>query len=181
MRYTIFAGVNGAGKSSLYCTLSEKEKELLGVRINVDDIAISMGDWRDDGIQLKAARIAVQRIRECLDSHINFNQETTLSSKNIFNTIKKAADKGFEIYMYYVFVESVDIAKRRINEFVNSFEIFKEAIPLCKRVILYNNTQFLTCTAIIEQGKIKTTGDKIPIIVQDLLKNYEDNLCLIKK
>ncbi|MGL4934213.1 MAG: hypothetical protein ACRC51_01940 [Cetobacterium sp.] len=42
--YTIFAGVNGAGKSSLYNNLIlTTEKDYLGKRINTDEIVKEIG------------------------------------------------------------------------------------------------------------------------------------------
>ena len=39
----LFAGINGAGKTSLYDTI--KSRTDLGVRVSLDEIAKSMGDW----------------------------------------------------------------------------------------------------------------------------------------
>lgn len=63
--YTIFAGVNGAGKSSLYNNLIlTTEKDFLGKRINTDEIVKEIGDWKRDTDQMKAGRIALAKIKE---------------------------------------------------------------------------------------------------------------------
>ena len=50
---TIFAGVNGAGKTTLYFLAQEKGINL-GYRVNVDEIAQSIGDHRDRQTQVRA-------------------------------------------------------------------------------------------------------------------------------
>lgn len=63
--YTIFAGVNGAGKSSLYNNLIlTTEKDFLGKRINTDEIVKEIGDWKRETDQMKAGRIALAKIKE---------------------------------------------------------------------------------------------------------------------
>ena len=52
---TIFAGVNGAGKTTLYF-LAQEKGIILGYRINVDEIAQSIGDYRDRQTQVRATR-----------------------------------------------------------------------------------------------------------------------------
>ncbi|MDD4772648.1 MAG: ATPase, partial [Eubacteriales bacterium] len=56
--FTIFAGVNGSGKTSLYAVL--KNVTPLGDRVNIDEIAINMGSWRDALTQVKAGREAIK-------------------------------------------------------------------------------------------------------------------------
>ena len=97
MRYTIIGGINGAGKSTVYSVLSEKEKADLGHRVNVDDIVADMGDWRDVRTQITAGKIAVSRIKEHLHSCQSFHQETTLSGRSIIRTATEAKNKGFYV------------------------------------------------------------------------------------
>lgn len=61
--YTIIAGVNGVGKSSLTGVLS-RDKSDLGMIIDATNTD------EDE---------AVRRIENCLNSGVNFTQETTLS------------------------------------------------------------------------------------------------------
>ena len=56
MKYTNFAGVNGAGKSSLYSIF--KSELDLGARINTDEIVGK--NWRDEKLQIHAARKAIE-------------------------------------------------------------------------------------------------------------------------
>lgn len=80
--YTLFAGVNGAGKTSIYKTVyydQNKDEK----RINTDEIVVRVGSWRDNNLQRKCAREAIKLIKEYIFKGISFNQETTLSGKTI--------------------------------------------------------------------------------------------------
>ena len=71
--YTIIAGVNGTGKSSLTGVLW-KQRSDLGQIIDADKLASDNG-----GNNILAGRLAIQQIRDCLAKGLCFTQETTLS------------------------------------------------------------------------------------------------------
>lgn len=50
-KYILIAGVNGAGKSTLYETLDDLKKI---PRVNTDEIAKKIGDWKDTSVLMKA-------------------------------------------------------------------------------------------------------------------------------
>lgn len=51
-KFTIFAGVNGEGKSTLYYAETNRD---LGIRLNSDEILHSLGlDWKDFSAQILA-------------------------------------------------------------------------------------------------------------------------------
>ena len=176
-RYTIFAGVNGAGKSTLYH--AEYEPLNNEKRINTDEMVKALGPWQDDNLQLLCAREAVKLIREYFTSGISFNQETTLSGNSIVNNIKKAKQLGYEIHLYYVGVDSVDIALGRIahrvakgghgipeqdvrRRYKNSFENVKKVLPLCDVVAIYDNTEAMEIVAKFTGGNLVYKSKKIP-------------------
>ena len=70
--YTIIGGVNGTGKSSLTGVLKTQKTDL-GRIIDVDKITAQNG-----GSAIQGGKIALERIRECLDKGLSFTQETTL-------------------------------------------------------------------------------------------------------
>lgn len=72
--FTIIAGVNGVGKSSL-TGLLKGERSDLGIIVDVDAISAKCGG------NIKGGKKAIQIINDCLDKKINFTQETTLSGK----------------------------------------------------------------------------------------------------
>lgn len=167
----IFAGVNGAGKSTLYWNEVEKG-ERLGQRINIDEIVSSFGDWRNSKDQARAARIALKLQKSFIDNNESFNQETTLCGKGIVRLFERLKEQGFRIYLYYVGVNSVDIAKERVKmrvakgghnidealiekRYTASFENLKQILPLCDKVFLYDNSKELRKIGQIVDGKLE--------------------------
>lgn len=72
--YSIYAGVNGAGKSTIYDTYKGSNEN----RINPDEILVSNGgDWRNIKDQARAGMEAVRRLDYYINNGLPFNQETT--------------------------------------------------------------------------------------------------------
>lgn len=59
-KYTIFAGCNGTGKTTLYQT-NPSFKEI--PRINMDEIVREFGSWKNQEDSIKAGKIAVYKIK----------------------------------------------------------------------------------------------------------------------
>ena len=193
--YTIFAGVNGAGKTSIYKSIYYKEN-VAEKRINTDEMVARLGSWQDNNIQMKCARQAVKLIRTYIFEGISFNQETTLSGKSIISNIRLAKEKGFYITMNYIGVESVEIAKERVairvrngghgipdeaieRRYSDSLENLNKVINICDKINIYDNWEMLKLVMVITDGKVIWKADKTPNwlrINQDwyfyLAKNY---------
>ena len=176
--YTIFAGVNGAGKTSIYKSIyyNENKDEK---RINTDEMVARVGSWTDNNLQIKCAREAVKLIKKYIFEEISFNQETTLSGKSIISNIKLAKEKGFYVTMNYIGVESVDIAKERVairvskgghgisdeaieRRYVDSLVNLNKVISMCDKVNIYDNTEMFKLVMIINNGEIIWKDRKIP-------------------
>ena len=151
-QYILFAGVNGAGKTTLYNT-SEKFKAL--PRINVDEIVKEYGSWENMKDVAQAGKKAVSLIRGYLSEGVSFNQETTLCGRTILRNIREARELGYRVEIYFVGLDSVDLAKKRVQERVRngghgipeedierryheSIEHLKMLIPICDHVELYD-------------------------------------------
>lgn len=194
-RYTIFAGVNGAGKTSLY-NMAFADQAVVGERVNLDELVRQIGDWRDEKLQLKAAKQTVRLVRQYLNEGLSFHQETTLAGKSIFRTIRDAKAAGFEVVLYYVGVNSVEIAKDRVRSrvqkgghgvadaliekrFIASLEHLKLAIPLCDIIRIYDNSEeSFRYVLSIEDGIFKERDADLPkwltVAFKDDLSHAED-------
>ena len=187
--YTIFAGVNGAGKTTLYKT---NQNATVGQkRVNSDEILReNKGDWRNNGDQVKAMKEAVKRVKQYLDKGISFNQETTLAGNSIINNIKKAKENGFKVKMFYVGLQSADLAVQRVNDRVRkgghgieekdirrryeaSLKNLKTAINVCDEVNVYDNTVEFRHIASFKDGKKVNGKEKCEWLEQALSKNEE--------
>lgn len=148
--YTIIAGVNGAGKSSLTGVLRQQSHEL-GVIIDVDRLAAANG-----GNNILAARLAVARIRDCLLRGICFAQETTLSGSLTAHTARSAKEKGYVVRLYYVGLDSAEESISRIQNrvrkgghnipeedvrrrFENREKSLAAILPYCDEAVFYDN------------------------------------------
>jgi predicted ABC-type ATPase len=155
--YTIFAGANGVGKTSIYKSIYYNENKY-EKRINTDEMVARIGSWKDNNLQMESAREAVKLIKIYISEKISFNQETTLSGKSIIKNIKLAKESGFYIVMNYIGVENPEIAKGRVKIRVNkgghgisddtierryysSLKNLKAVIEVCDEITIYDNTE----------------------------------------
>lgn len=157
--FNIFAGVDGAGKTTLYFKQLETEKnKYFGLRVNIDEIVQAIGDWKNPKDQIRASKIALKIRNEYLENGYSFNQETTLCGKSIISFIRKAKDKGYKINLYYVGLESEQIAKDRVKirvskgghgiapelierRYKESLENLKAILPIVNNLYLFDNTK----------------------------------------
>ena len=154
--FYIFAGINGAGKTTLYYKELENGTDL-GRRINIDEIVQAIGDWKNANDQTRAVKIALKHRALCLENLYTFNIETTLSGKGIVALIKKAIELNYEINLFYVGLESRELAKDRVairmlkgGHFVDNKTIDRrypksmknlfKVLPLAKNVFVYDNS-----------------------------------------
>lgn len=180
-QYTLFAGVNGAGKTSMYRALYLESKNM-GYRINTDEIVSRMGSWKDNKLQMQAGKEAVMLINKYIEEGSTFHQETTLAGKTILKTIEKAKAKGFYVVMNYIGVDTPAIAKQRVairvakgghgidpetleKRYYQSLEHLKQAFKICDEVHIYDNTTEMIQVMYIKENKILWQDEKLPVWV----------------
>ncbi len=186
--YTIFAGVNGAGKTSIYKSIyyNENKDEK---RINTDEMVARIGSWQDKNLQIKCAREAIILIKKYIFEGVSFNQETTLSGKSIIKNISLAKENGFYIVMNYIGVEGPEVAKERVKirvskgghgipdkdierRYYDSLKNLNEIIEICDEVNIYDNTEILREIVYLKQGKIVWTDKKMPKWINGILQRW---------
>ena len=183
--YTIFAGVNGAGKTSIYkSTYYEQNKN--EKRINTDEMVARIGSWKDSNLQMKCAREAVKLIKAYIDEGTSFNQETTLSGKSILNNIKRAKKNGYTVSMNYIGVKNSEIAKERVDlrvkkgghgiphkdierRYFESLENLTKIILICDEINVYDNTDIFKLVLRMEQGKLVWKDDILPDWIKSVI------------
>ena len=179
--YTIIAGVNGVGKSSLTGVL-KAERNDLGYVIDVDKIAFD-----NDCSAIESGKMALNKIEECLSKNVSFGQETTLSGMRTEKTILSASDKGYEVRLFYIGLNTYDESIKRIKNRVEKgghniqeedvhrrhskrFDDLIKILPYCTEVHLFDNENGFVEVAEYKNGEIITKGDYRPKWLCELIK-----------
>lgn len=183
----IIAGVNGAGKSTFYLRKGFNKNIEKSIRINTDEIVRSFGDWKNELDQLKAAKIAVKLRNDCFEKNRSFNEETTLCGKTIMKQIEKAKKKKYEIYLYYIGVNSPEISKIRVKNrvlkgghgipekiiekrYYESIKNLKDVIKDCDYIEIYDNSEnFKLCYKATKNKNYKYVTNELPKWVKNIL------------
>ena len=181
-KYVLFAGVNGAGKTTLYQT---NTGFMILPRVNVDEIVREFGNWNNPVDVVIAGRKAVELINQYFDNGISFNQETTLCGKSILRNIRKAKELQYFVELYFVGLDSVELAKERVQQrvlsgghgipgkdidrrYFESLANLKQVLPICDHVELFDNTDVFRRVAIFDSGMCVDRTEKIPPWCKDL-------------
>ena len=177
--YTIIGGVNGTGKSSLTGVLKSQRTDL-GRIIDVDKLSAQNG-----GSAILGGRIALERIRECLDKGLSFTQETTLSGRKTEATAQEARERGYTVRLFYVGLDSVEECLRRIENrvahgghdireedvlrrFAGRWEALAKVLPYCDEAHFFDNYNGFIEVAEYLNGELIVKGSQLPAWVEKL-------------
>ena len=177
--YTIIGGVNGTGKSSLTGVLKAQTNDL-GRIIDVDKITAQNG-----GSAIQGGKIALDRIRECLDKGLSFTQETTLSGRKTELTAQEARERGYTVRLYYVGLDSAEECLQRIENrvahgghnireedvlrrFAGRWEAVAKVLPYCDEAHFFDNYNGFVEVAEYVNGELIVKGSRLPAWVEEL-------------
>jgi predicted ABC-type ATPase len=112
----VVAGPNGSGKSSIV-TLADIEKKYGENLINPDNYARSITDIEDYVERYIFAMKQCELLRHNLLEHgVSFGFETVGSTQEKIDFIKKAKEKGYEIDLLFVALESPELCYQRVQK-----------------------------------------------------------------
>ena len=177
--YTIIGGVNGTGKSSLTGVLKAQTTNL-GQIIDVNIITAENG-----GSAIQGGKIALERIRACLNKGISFAQETTLSNSKTELTAKESQERGYSVRLFYVGLDSVEECLQRIENrvahgghnireedvlrrFAGRWEAVAKVLPYCDEAHFFDNYNGFVEVAEYVNGELIVKGSKLPLWVKEL-------------
>jgi predicted ABC-type ATPase len=115
----IIAGCNGAGKTTASMTILP---EILNCYefVNADEIAKGLSPFQPEKVAIEAGRIMLNRMNQLIDSGVDFAFETTLATRSYVSFIEKAKLKGYTVTLVFIYLESIELAKKRVNQRVIS-------------------------------------------------------------
>lgn len=110
----IIAGCNGSGKTTASFTLLPNIipcKEFL----NADEIARGLSPFQPEKVALQAGKIMLNRIDNLFANKQSFAFETTLSALSIKNKILLAKKLGYQVTLFFFWLNSVEMAMQRVK------------------------------------------------------------------
>jgi predicted ABC-type ATPase len=157
----IIGGCNGAGKTTASFNILP---DLLNCKefVNADEIARGLSPFQPEKVSIEAGRLMLNRINELINSNQDFSFETTLSTRSFVRTIEKAKANGYYITLIFFWLESVELAKDRVEKRViegghniqpevierryysgirNLFELYVNCVD---SVLLYDNSTLIS-------------------------------------
>ena len=112
-RVVIFAGSNGAGKS----THADAILSALGIQtfVNADYIARGLSGRNTDAVNFEAGRMMLKRLRQLANAGEDFAFESTLSSRTFAPFLRRLKAQGYSVAIYYFALTSAQLAVRRVK------------------------------------------------------------------
>lgn len=108
--FLMMAGPNGAGKSTCVGQFLP-----VGIPyINADDIARTLADRQTPEDDVRAARIALERMDEAESRRESFATETTLASRTLASRARRLRAAGYFFHLVYIWSPSPDFSVGRV-------------------------------------------------------------------
>ena len=111
----IISGCNGAGKTTASLTVLPETLQCKEF-VNCDEIAKGLSPLNPDGAKVAAGRLMLSRIKKLIADKEDFAIETTLAAKSYHSLIIKAREQGYKASLIYFWLQSPDLAIKRVAE-----------------------------------------------------------------
>ena len=110
----VIAGCNGAGKTTASFNILP---EILDCKefVNADEIARGLSPFNIDSVVIESGRLMLKRIEELMVEGHDFAFETTLSSRSYVSKLKRAQERGYRVTLLFYWLDSIELAKRRVE------------------------------------------------------------------
>lgn len=103
------------GKTTFAKEFLPKEVKCLRF-LNADEIARGLSPFKPSAGAVKAARLLLAQIEECLQCRETFALESTLSGKTYIRLFRQARKLGYEIELHYLWLSSPAQAIARVRQ-----------------------------------------------------------------
>jgi predicted ABC-type ATPase len=110
----LIAGPNGAGKTTFARSFLPQEAHCPRF-INADLIAAGLSPFNPESMAIKAGRIMLQEMSECVKRGESFALETTLSGLNYLRHIQQWKLEHYNIMLYFLTLSNEEAAIARVK------------------------------------------------------------------
>jgi predicted ABC-type ATPase len=176
----VLAGPNGAGKTTYY---ERKIRPVLKAEfVNADLIARQRWAGRAESHTAEAARIADDRRLELTEAGRSFVAETVFSHPSKLDLLRRAKEKGYVVWLTFIYLESPALAIARVRERVERGghdvpaerirgryerlpDMIRAAVRLVDRVFIVDNSyrdRALRDVVVFERGRITFAVENLP-------------------
>ncbi len=111
----IVAGPNGSGKST-FANVYLLGKEGRSVYLNPDRIAGGIAPLDFEKASFQAGRVLIGEIKSMITQGESFAFESTLSGKTWFTVLREAVQQGYQVTIYFLYLDSVKKNLQRIKK-----------------------------------------------------------------
>jgi predicted ABC-type ATPase len=111
----VIAGCNGAGKTTFAWEFLPKEVKCLRF-LNADEIARGLSPLKPNAGAVRAGRLLLAEVAECIRHGETFALESTLSGKTYIRFFRRARQRGYEIELHYLWLSSPTQAIARVRQ-----------------------------------------------------------------
>ena len=111
----IIAGPNGAGKTTFARSFLPEEAQCPRF-INADMIAAGLSPFAPEDAALKASRLMLKEIAECVQRGESFAFETTLSGRSYLAQVRQWRAQGYHVSLFFLSLPDAETAIARVAE-----------------------------------------------------------------
>ena len=111
----VIAGPNGAGKTTFARSFLPEEAQCKRF-INADLIAAGLSPFAPETAALKAGRLMLAEIDECVRRGESFAFETTLSGRAYLGRVKQWRELGYHVSLFFLRLPDAETAIARVAE-----------------------------------------------------------------
>lgn len=111
----IIAGPNGAGKTTFAREFLPQEADC-PTFINADLIAQGLSPFRPEAAAVRAGRIMLEMMADCVRRGESFAIETTLSGRGYVQMIREWQAAGYRVVIFFLELPDVELAVRRVAD-----------------------------------------------------------------
>lgn len=110
----VIAGPNGSGKTTAALKVLPNALSCIEF-LNADEIAKGLSPLNPTSVKIQSGKLLIQRANGLIQDGISFGIETTLSGQTQKKIIETAKAKGYSIILLYFWVQSPQLALKRIK------------------------------------------------------------------